>query len=407
LDSTPITPLQRTLPQWLDYLESIHPADIALGLDRVREIVQRGHWGSLGCPVITVAGTNGKGSCIALMEAMLLQAGNRVAAYTSPQLHHFSERLRIHGQPVQSAQLCEAFEQVEQIRESISLTFFEFTTIAALSIMQSTPLDIVLLEVGLGGRLDAVNVIDPDIAVITTIDLDHMDYLGNTREAIAFEKAGILRQGKPLICAESNPPESLIKQVQALAVDYHDVSACALSKTAAFLPHLSAACALKVMRLLKDSHPVTEQVIAFALANTRLPGRFEQVVNATCPTWLDVAHNPQAARLLAGRLAALTQPQGRWHAVVGMLSNKDIPGTLAPLLSYIDQWHLASLSTTPRGGSAQMLDDALEKISGTDPENRLSYQSVQDAYQGALLHAGEQDRIIVFGSFYTVALIQD
>lgn len=398
------------LSAWLERIEGLHPAEIEMGLARVREVVERGGWGHFACPVVTVGGTNGKGSCIALMEAMLLGAGYRVAAYTSPHLHVYNERLRINGQSVDDDRLCRAFEQVEQLRQNTPLTFFEFTTVAVFSILQSIELDIVLLEVGLGGRLDAVNVVDPDIAVITGIDLDHMADLGETREQIAVEKLGIARQGRPLVCGEVDLPSGFDQAVARTGAVYHDIEgAFERFMRPVFLPIQSAGCAIKIMTLLEDRLPVSDEAVTHALLQTKLPGRFEYVRGGR-EVWLDVAHNPQAGALLAQKLGDLPKrpgQAGRWHAVVGMLRDKAIADTLRPLLDLIDVWHLGALPQVGRGAEADLLAQALGEISPTLGEEAvLCYDSVESAYRQALLLSDEHDRIVVFGSFYTVAAVQ-
>lgn len=402
-----------TLSDWLIWLETLHSKPIDLGLNRLTTVAKRLNLMKFP-PVITVAGTNGKGSCVTFLESIYHSAGYKVGAYTSPHLVKFNERIKINTIPATDMQLCEAFAKIDNARQTISLTYFEFTTLAALLLFQQSNLDILILEVGLGGRLDAVNYVDCDVAVITSIDLDHMDYLGNTREAIAIEKAGILRAGKPAICGDFDPPQSLINaannlnspllcQGQEFSYVIHNESWEWQSKEfplrdlpIPFLPIQNAATALMAIRQLPKL-PISIEHIKQGLSEAQLPGRFQVLPNQAITTILDVAHNPHAARYLANKLHN-THFGGKTFAVCGMLLDKDRKNTLVSLINAIDHWYLADLPGS-RGGKAQELANIL-----TDFEqiNHATFDSILTAYQAALARATCYDRIIIFGSFHAV-----
>ncbi len=370
---------------------------------------------------MTVGGTNGKGSTCAMLESTLRAAGWRVGLYTSPHLLTYNERVRVDAQPASDAELCEAFAAVEAARNGIALTYFEFGTLAAVWHFARHRVDVAILEVGLGGRLDAVNAFDADCAIVTSVDLDHMDYLGNTREAIAREKAGIFRAGKPAICGDRDLPEAARAHARSLGTPLlelgrdFDVAAAATSwsywspwgrRSDLPLPSLpgacqlgNAACCLAALDSLRSRLPVTDEAIRTGLTRAFLPGRF-QVLDARPQTILDVAHNPHAARALAANLAAHAST-GRTLAVFAMLSDKDIEGVARTLSPFVDHWMVAGLGE-PRGASAE---ETRRRLSGL-PAGAVSVcPSVEAAYRRALALAGENDRIIVFGSFHTVAAV--
>lgn len=426
-----------TLPSWLDHLEALHPkgqGGIELGLERVLRIKA-----ALGqrafCPVLTVGGTNGKGSTCAYLEAIYRFAGYRVGCYTSPHLLEYNERVRIDGVPIDDASLCAAFARVEAARQAtgIALTYFEFGTLAAWEVFAAHGVEVLILEVGLGGRLDAVNVYDADCAIVTGVALDHTDWLGTTREAIGFEKAGIYRQGKPALCADSDPPQSLLDQAQAMGADLQllgrdfgyfvgqsDADAPAaklrqwtfwgrnnLRRGGLAPPGLRGACqlanasaALAAIDTLKDRLPVPMQAIRRGLIELEVAGRF-QVLPGRPAVVLDVAHNPQAVAVLGDNLGAMGF-FARTIAVVGMLGDKDIAGALASLAGKVDVWLLSDLAV-PRGASADALANVVTagKLGGCVE----CFHEPGDAFARAVELAGENDRILAFGSFYTVAAV--
>jgi dihydrofolate synthase/folylpolyglutamate synthase len=414
--------LPSTLAEWLAYLETLHPKTIALGLERVQSVGSR-----LGtaptCPVITVAGTNGKGSTCALLEHMLRADGYRVAIYTSPHLLRYNERVRIGGTEASDAALCEAFAAVEAVRAGTSLTYFEFGTLAALWLFARQNLDALVLEVGLGGRLDAVNAVEPDVTVVTTVAIDHVDFLGPTREDIGREKAGIFRRGKPAICGDRDPPLSLAAQAAAIGApllrigrDYGYTAQPAQwdywgpGGERHGLPHpalrgnyqlANASTALTAADALRDQLPLSMGAVRAALVGIELPGRF-QVLPGRPVTVLDVAHNPQAARALADNLGAMGF-HPRTIAVFGMLADKDIAAVIAALLPRVDLWHAATLPP-PRGATAAGLRQRLQEA-GVASDAVREYADPAAAYVAAREEATEADRIIVFGSFLTVASV--
>ena len=418
-----------TLNDWLSRLESLHPKAIDMGLERVTEVANK-----LGlhfdCPVITVGGTNGKGSTCAMLESILLQSGYRVGLYTSPHLLRFNERARINGEMLTDEAFCAVFAQTEAARSAvgISLTYFEFTTLAILKGFAQAGLDAVILEVGLGGRLDAVNIIDADVAIVTSVDLDHMDYLGDTREKIGFEKAGIFRAGRTAICSDPVPPASLIAHANAIGADLwlfgRDFNFAGdkqqwnyggrnARRTALAYPSLrganqllNASAALAALESLRNRLPVGAQEVRTGLALVDLPGRF-QVLPGRPVVILDVAHNPHAAATLAQNLDNMGfYPYT--HAVFGAMSDKDIAGVVSQLKGRIDHWYLADLPL-PRAASAAALQEILQQagvVAGgaSDAESSMQcFASPEEAFLNARSRAGENDRIVVFGSFLTVA----
>lgn len=407
-----------SLADWLAHLESLHPKTIALGLERVAEVRRR-----LGLqpefPIIIVGGTNGKGSVCAMLESMLHAAGYRVGCYTSPHLLRYNERVRVARQPVGDVELCASFQRIEEARGDISLTYFEFGTLAAMQSFIDRKVDVAILEIGLGGRLDAVNVFDADCAVVTSIDIDHTDYLGDTREQIAAEKAGIFRAGKIAICADPAPPSVLRELAESSGAVF-----CAVNEAFRYVAHQAqwdfygmsgdrlalpfpalrgayqlnnASAALAALDALRERLPVGMEAIRRGLVEVQLAGRFQVL-----PGWpqliLDVAHNPHAARALASNLAAL--PPARTFAVFAMLQDKDIAGVAQALDAQIDVWFVAGLSGL-RGASASLIASILENC-GVKGEMVIC-GSLADALAQACKAAGENDRIAAFGSFHTVA----
>jgi len=406
-----------SLAAWLRLLESRQGQAIMLGLERVALLRDRlGIFPS--CPIITVGGTNGKGSTCAYLESALAAAGYRVGCYTSPHLLRYNERVRVDGAEATDAELCAAFAAVEAARGDTPLTYFEQGTLAALWLFQRAGVEVMVLEVGLGGRLDAVNAWEADCAVVTSVDLDHQQFLGDTREAIGFEKAGIYRAGRPAICGDPAPPLSLRRHAEAIGarwlclnesiqVKLDDAgwtcrvegrSFPALPRPA--LPgrhqYANAACAVAALDSLRARLPVAVNALRQGLAVARPPGRFH-IVGRQPLRILDVAHNPHAARALADNLADLP-PGGHVLAVFAMLADKDVEGVIAPLLGRVDQWHVAGLAG-PRG------------LAGTDLRARLRamgadvslHDDVAQAWHHACRQAEPADTILAFGSFHTVA----
>jgi dihydrofolate synthase/folylpolyglutamate synthase len=423
-----------SLTDWLFHLESLHPkgqAGIELGLDRVARVkAELGQ--TQGCPVIMVGGTNGKGSTCAYLEHILSYAGYRTGCYTSPHLLAYNERVRIDRQAVADSPLCEAFSRVEAARLAagdVALTYFEFGTLAAWEVFAAANVDVVILEVGLGGRLDAVNVYEPDVSVVTGIALDHTDWLGADRESIGREKAGIFRAGKPAICADAEAPQSLLDHAAMLGANLKLIGRdfgyfgdktqwtwwsrkeAATGDTAVTRrgglanPGLrgtqqlaNASAALAALDSIKAQLPVDMQSIRRGLIELELPGRF-QIVPGKPPVVLDVAHNPQAVGVLAANLGDMGF-YANTHAVVGMLADKDIVGALAPLQGRIAHWYCATLDV-PRGARAETLAAAAGPLGGEVG----CFADVASAFTAARKAAGENDRILAFGSFYTVAAV--
>lgn len=408
-----------TLSDWLAWQETLHPAKIAMGLERVRAVLERMRVAPLPA-VITVGGTNGKGSCVAMLEAILRAGGHRVGAYTSPHLQRYNERVRIDGALAGDEALCEAFARVDAAREGVSLTYFEFGTLAALDLFARAGLDAVILEVGMGGRLDAVNVVDADVAVVTTVDIDHVAWLGGDRETIAAEKAGILRAGRPAIYGDSSIPVAVAAQARALHSPLfrlgwefgferdrtgwnwwgpgvrHD--RLPLPRLAGPFQLKNAAAALMALAALDGRLAVDERALREGLSRVELMGRL-QAFDAKALRLCDVAHNPQAAAALADGLRALP-PAGRTHAVLAMLEDKDAAGVVAALQGVVDEWHLAGLQVE-RGASVAQLAERLRSVLGAQPVR--GYDTVPAALHGAAAAAGAAGRVVVFGSFYTVA----
>ncbi len=404
-----------TLEAWLDKIETFHPKSVELGLERIGQLAKQLQIIKFDCPVIMIGGTNGKGSSVKYLETILALSGYRVGAYTSPHLLEFNERIRLNNANISNESLVDAFEVIESARQDLPLTFFEFTTLAALWIFKQAQLDVILLEAGVGGRLDAVNIVDADLAIIASIDLDHTEWLGNTREEIALEKAGIFRSGCSAVIGDEQPPVTIIdyaKQHQTKLYrvnheyrysvadhswSFEDEGSFYEELPLPMLPIQNAATVLKALNLLATRLPVSIENIKEGLKTANLLGRF-QVIDQPYPTILDVAHNPASASLLASKCQTVNE---ELVAVVGMLADKDITNTLTPFKSVIKHWYFGSLHV-PRGTQATELASKLENIAN---QSSYTYDCVAEAYEAAGANLGNQQRILVFGSFYTVSKI--
>ena len=414
----------KTLSEWLDHCERLHSKSIDMGLDRVRAVAQRMKI-QFSCPVITVAGTNGKGSTCAMLEAVLSQAGYRTGVYTSPHLVDFEERLRLQERIVGADELVAAFERVEQARNqsqpAVSLTYFEFSTLAILDIMARANLEVAILEVGLGGRLDAVNIIDPDCAVITSIDLDHMELLGKDRESIGFEKAGIMRAGRPVVVSDPVPPQSVLDHAQKIGADLWRLGVdfnfsgdkqqwawTGRERRYAGLAYpalrganqlMNASGALAALTALRDRLPVTAQAVRNGLAMVELPGRF-QIVPGQPALVLDVAHNPHSVAALAANLDAMGFFPTT-HAVFGAMADKDLAPMFQRVNPIIDRWYFTDLPT-PRAQTGARLADQWRALNLRKDASAQAFTDPVEALRAAVAAADPADRIVVFGSFYTV-----
>ena len=424
--SPPAAP--QTLADWLAHCERLHTKHIDMGLERVRAVAQRMGL-ALECPVITVAGTNGKGSTCAMLEAVLMQAGYKTAVYSSPHLVHFEERCRLQGDIAAAESFVPHFARVEAARTSgdtgpVSLTYFEFSTLAILSLIAEARPDVAILEVGLGGRLDAVNIIDADCAIITSVDLDHQEFLGHDREAIGREKAGILRAGRPAVVSDPVPPQSVIDQAEALGVDLwllgrdynfsgdkqqwgwagrgRRYSGLAYPALRGANQLVNAAGVLAALDALRPKLPVNAQAVRNGLAMVELPGRF-QIVPGEPVLVLDVAHNPHSVAALSENLDAM----GFYpvtHAVFGAMADKDLDLMFARIGPLIDRWYFTDLPT-PRGATAADLAarwQARPPANSARPVPTATFASPAQALAAAVAAADPADRILVFGSFFTV-----
>lgn len=409
----------RSLDDWLAYISAQHPASIALGLDRVREVAARM---ALAPPsvAITVGGTNGKGSICALLERILLEAGYRVGCYTSPHLLRYNERVRLNGDDVDDAALAASFARVEAARGATALTYFEFGTLAALAVFADAKVEAAVLEVGLGGRLDAVNIVDADCAIVASVALDHQAYLGDDRESIGFEKAGIFRPDRPAIFGDLDPPAKLVEhagaigaKLQVLGRDFRyeqsdrqwDFFGRRGAKRALPFPALrgrwqlkNASAALAALDEVAERLPVSLGEVKRGLTLVRLPGRL-QVLPGRPALVLDVAHNPHAASALADGLGDMGFFQNT-VAVLGMLSDKDIGGVVEAIRHRVDRWHVAAPESERAAPAAQVAEVLAQRGLG---ESTRTFASVTCALEAARREAGPDDRIVVFGSFYTVA----
>lgn len=411
--------LPADLKGWLAWQESLHPKDIELGLERCRAVAGRMALLPPRYTVITVAGTNGKGSTVAMLDSIYRHAGYTVATYTSPHLLRYNERIKIDNHPATDERICRAFARVEAARQDVPLTFFEFGTLAALAIFGEEPPDIAILEVGMGGRLDAVNIVDADVAVIATLDIDHVEWLGSTREAIAREKAGIMRRGRPAVCSDPQVPYSLIEtarnlgaELELLGQSFHfvdDNDCWTWWSGDMVLDHLpkpsltggyqlrNASGVLKAVACLQARHPVARETIALGLTQTELRGRFQRIPG-DIEFILDVAHNAQAMEYFTATLMTLP-PAANTHAILGMLRTKDHYRAMHTLSKVVAHWHLASVTARHGASSA----DLLETWQGLEIRKpATAYDSVEAAYAGARTSARPGDRVIVVGSFVTV-----
>lgn len=432
-----------SLAGWLAHCERIHPKTIDLGLERVRRVADRMAL-RLDCPVITVAGTNGKGSTCAMLEAIYREAGFRTGVYTSPHLVHFEERCRVASEPVAAADLLPAFAEVEAARlgdgaadgaGEVSLSYFEFTTLAILRTLARSGLDVAILEVGLGGRLDAVNIVDTDCAVITCVALDHMDFLGNDRETIGFEKAGIMRTGRPVVVSDPVPPQSVLDRALEIGADLwrlgKDFHFAGDQQQWGWAMHpsrggrryaglaypalrganqlVNASGVLGALEAMRDKLPVTAQAVRNGLAMVELPGRF-QIIPGQPTLVLDVAHNPHSVAALAENLDAMGY-YPTTHAVFGAMADKDLLAMVERIAPLVDHWHLTDLPLA-RAATAQWLASEMSGVTkgsgGACVQVAGCHASPRLALEAAVSAADPADRIVVFGSFYTVGgVLQD
>ena len=412
--------LPKTLDQWLAHCDQLHPKTIDMTLDRVREVCTR-----LGLrftvPVVVVAGTNGKGSSCAMLEAIALAAGYRVGLYIKPHLVHFEERCRVAGESIAGDALLPHFEAVEAARGGVTLTWFEYTTLAIMRALSLSALDLVILEVGMGGRLDAVNIIEPDCAVITSVDLDHMEFLGSDREQIGREKAGIMRTGRPVVVSDPMPPTSVLDYATEIdadlwrfGVDFNvsgdkqqwgwagrgrRYSGLAYPALRGANQLVNAAGVLAALSALRQRLPVTAQAVRNGLAFVELPGRF-QIIPGQPTLVLDVAHNPHAVAALAANLDAMGYFPTT-HAVFGVMADKDLAPMLDKVKPLIDKWYFTDLPT-PRAASASVLLTTWQAQNTRRDATAAAYAEPKQALQAAIDAADPADRIVVFGSFYTV-----
>jgi dihydrofolate synthase / folylpolyglutamate synthase len=406
------------LADWLAWQEHCHWPKVDPGLGRISTVLGRMGLDQPPYLVVTIGGTNGKGSTVALLEAMLLAAGYRVGSYTSPHLLRYNERIRVQGEPAADEVICQSFARIDTCRHDVSLTYFEFGTLAAVDIFQQAALDIALLEVGLGGRLDAVNALNADVAVIATVDIDHVNWLGPDRESIGLEKAGIFRPQHPAVYGDLQPPLSLVSHAKRLATplyqlgkDFHyrvadenwywwssstEYTDLPWPRLGGYHQYQNAATALMVLKLIAERLPVTMLAIQQGLTSVYLPGRFQRLTGEVERVF-DVAHNPQGSQILAQALAQ-TPCYGRTYAVLGMLKDKDVAGVVANLRSVVDRWYLGGLE-----GERGLSGEALAERMGNTAATPVSvYPSVTEAYQGALEVSQSGDRVVAFGSFHTV-----
>ncbi|MGZ8951293.1 MAG: bifunctional tetrahydrofolate synthase/dihydrofolate synthase [Methylobacter sp.] len=409
-----------SLKDWLDWQESLHPLAIDMGLERTAQVYHALNPDCIKPPTITVAGTNGKGSCIAYLEAIYRAQGYRVGAYSSPHILKYNERIKIDGKPVSDEQICEAFAIIESVRGNTSLSYFEFGTLAALDIFWRSGLDVQLLEVGLGGRLDAVNIVDPNVSLISSIGIDHVDWLGETREAIGQEKAGIFRAKTPAIVGDCNPPESLLQsavdkdaQLYCIGKDFGykknttdwdwfagDLHIDQLPEPGLKGEHQyrNASAVILAVEVLAKSLPVSDMSIRTGLKNTLLPGRF-QLINDKIPVLLDVGHNPEAVKTLVDYLN-MTFPGKKIHAVFSMMKDKDIAGVLEIMNPVVYDWFFAPL-TNPRAATEPLMREIFSHSSVTRVS--FGFTGFAEAFNAAKNQAQEDDLLLVFGSFFLVS----
>ena len=408
------------LDDWLTWQATLHPKEIALGLERISTVWQRLSSAPFPCRVISVAGTNGKGSCVAYLEAILRAASYRVGCYTSPHLVRYNERIVIDGQQATDSEICGAFERIDQARGDIELTYFEFATLAALELFRKADLDVVVLEVGLGGRLDAVNIIDPDVALITTVDIDHTDWLGDNRDQIGREKAGIMRRDRPVVFGGRDIPHSVREYATTLGArllvageDYrwrhleqgwewqhptHPRHSLPLPVMRGDVQLQNAAAALMVLECLRSELPLDQRAVRFGLQEAILAGRF-QVAGQDPLLIFDVAHNAEAARTLASNLGDIFC-HGTTRAVFSMLDDKEIGEVIRIMRGRVDEWYLFPLQAI-RAAPVERLQQAL-LAEGIEAGRIHSLADLEGAYQAALRQSVAEDRVVVFGSFYSV-----
>ena len=417
--------LKRSLEEWLTEIEARHPSEIDLGLERISLVWELLKQEIPPCrsvtPVnITVAGTNGKGSCVGAMQALLVQHGYSVGAFTSPHFLHYSERIRIDGVAVSDQELIAAFELIEVVRSETSLTYFEFNALAALIIFRRADLDAVLLEVGLGGRLDAVNIIDADVAILSSVDLDHQDWLGDTRSLIAREKLGVARQGKPLLVGETDLPDGFYETVRSVGAitlyygadfsidnggDSSQFSVNLKTNTGTLLiadiTHgnlLPVNISLALQALVSAGFVINAKTCLEALNCLSLPGRQQRVKFQGVDLLLDVAHNPAAARVLAAKIPII---KGTTYAVASVLNDKDWAGIVTEIHPSVDIWLLGKITDNHRAMETQPL---LEVVYNSGAE-AVCFESVEMAFNRAVQLTSPDDQVVVFGSFHTVSAV--
>lgn len=412
----------KNLQEWLAWQERLHPNAIDLGLERVRRVLEALGLDRPAYPILTVGGTNGKGSCVAFSEAMLRAAGLKVGAYTSPHLLRYNERVRVDGAEAADEEFCAAFERIERMRGDVSLTYFEFGTLAALEIFARHGIQVAVLEVGLGGRLDAVNAVDPDAALVASIGLDHQEWLGPDRESIGREKAGIYRPGRPALCGDRDPPVTLVEHARGLGARFQvlgqdfdwsqqgeswtwrgeggEIAGLPLPALSGRIQYDNVATVIAALKSLATRVYVPETALRRGLEDARLAARFQRVAGPV-ETIFDVAHNPDAARVLAANLKA-EPARGRTLAVMGMFKDKAVEEVAEALAPCLDRWYLGGLEG-PRGQSAAALADRVRsRVAGAEVRE---FPSVQAAHAAAAADAKSGDRLVVFGSFLTVGLI--
>ncbi|WP_354624456.1 bifunctional tetrahydrofolate synthase/dihydrofolate synthase [Psychromonas sp. MME2] len=411
--------LHNSLEAWLSYIEKLHPSEIELGLTRISKVGKALDLIHFDAMVITVGGTNGKGTTCAFLEEILMQAGYKVGVYSSPHILRYSERLRINKQELSAEDHCQAFELIEKTRKEISLSYFEFVTLGCLALLKKENCDFILLEVGLGGRLDATNMVESDISVITTIAIDHVDWLGDNREKIGYEKAGIFRRNKPVICGEYEPPQSLVNHAKDIGADIYyankdfhftdKVSSwdwCGKSTIKdipqTLMPRQNASTALAVIEAL--ALDIDKSVLCRAIQQAKLAGRLQKcVTGAVCDLYIDVAHNPQSAQYLASQIEQLRQAKDncRVFAIIGMLRDKDVIGTFDVINGQIDDCNLISLACA-RGASCQSLLSSYQQ-SKDSHQQVTCFENIELAYKSVANRVTSSDIIVIFGSFFTVS----
>ena len=408
-----------TLADWLDWQETLHPSSIELKLERIRSVWQRLQPQPPRYAVLTVGGTNGKGSCVAYLDAILRAAGYRVGTYTSPHLLRYNERIRINGQDVDDTALCDSFARIDAARDTTALTYFEFGTLAALELFHHAGVEVAVLEVGLGGRLDAVNILDADAALVTNIALDHTEWLGPDRVHIGYEKAGIYRPGRPAVCADPDPPSSVLEHAHRIGAQllrvHRDYDFAPTGNTWRWQaadwqlnelprPRLTgehqlgnAAAALMVLASLRQRLPVSPEAVAQGLRQTHLPGRFQVIPGPVC--WiLDVAHNPAAAAVSARQLRQ-HPGSGRTQALIGILADKDADGMIHALADTVDFWRPVTLAG-PRGRTSA---DLVTRLRSVGIQAVAGHDSIEEAVWAAQHSAQPGDQIVTLGSFHAVA----